>query len=192
MLGKYKKALERRFLGVARAAAATRLSPNVITFSGLVFGVAGLYMLAAYSSLTLFLLGCAAMGLMDMLDGLVARYTGSASRFGAFLDSTVDRAEDALISAGFMYAGLLSPGEVLLLLTGMFLISYTRARAESLGVSMSGVGFAERPERILLALLSLILAFVSLGAARAVAWLLIVVVYLTVAQRIHYAAKMLR
>ncbi len=192
MLGKYKKRIEPRLRAIARLVAATGIGPNTITLMGLVFGLAGLYALYLTGNTGYFIAAAAAMSLMDMLDGLVARYTSKSSRFGAFLDSTVDRAEDAVLTAGLMYGGLIGPGIALLLLTGMFLISYTRARAEGLGVAMAGVGLAERPERILFVLLALLVSLFSMGAARAIVYGLIAIVYFTVAERIMHVYRELR
>ena len=192
MLGRYKKIIEAKLRGLAKAAAVSGVSPNALTLSGLLIGLAGLYPLYAYGCVPCFLLAAALMAFMDMLDGLVARYTGKASKFGAFLDSTVDRAEDAVLVAALMLSSVLTPAEGLTLLTGMFLISYARARAEGLGLHMSGVGLAERPERLLLILAALAAYPVSFEAARIIALGLLGIVYLTVAQRIAYAWRMLR
>jgi CDP-diacylglycerol--glycerol-3-phosphate 3-phosphatidyltransferase len=93
-------------------------------------------------------------GLADMLDGAVARVTGRQSVYGAALDSTVDRASEAVILGGLL-VGLVAEGSgevflallVLLYLLSSFLVSYTRARAEGLGFSCQ-VGFMERPARM--------------------------------------------
>jgi CDP-diacylglycerol--glycerol-3-phosphate 3-phosphatidyltransferase len=96
-------------------------------------------------------------GLLDILDGQVARRGGMASTFGAFFDSTLDRVGEAVLYAGvamyFQTAEFQAmPGLGVLLalaaLTGSFLVSYTRARAEGLSVDCK-VGLAQRPERIL-------------------------------------------
>ena len=90
--------------------------------------------------------------LLDMVDGLVARTHGRVSRLGAFLDSTCDRIADFLFILG-LYLLLKDDMCRIMLLTLLFgsnLVSYARARAESLGVTtMSGVGLMERPERII-------------------------------------------
>ena len=94
-----------------------------------------------------------------MLDGALARRSGKSSPFGAFLDSTLDRASEAIVLAGVAYL-LSSRGQsvdaalVVLALMGSFLVSYTRARAESLGVECK-VGIMSRPERIILIALGL-------------------------------------
>ncbi len=96
-------------------------------------------------------------GLLDVLDGQVARGGGMASKFGAFFDSTFDRIGEAILFAGIAVyfqtaenqaAPILGVLLALATLTGSFLVSYTRARAEGLGLECK-VGLAQRPERIL-------------------------------------------
>jgi archaetidylinositol phosphate synthase len=97
-------------------------------------------------------------GYLDALDGAVARATNQSSKFGAFLDSTLDRISDAVIIIGLMYSGILWPNQLLnnligfIALTSILLISYTRSRAELEGVVMKGIGFMERAERVFILL----------------------------------------
>jgi CDP-diacylglycerol--glycerol-3-phosphate 3-phosphatidyltransferase len=95
-------------------------------------------------------------GILDILDGMVARRAGTASTFGAFFDSTLDRLGEAVLFGGIAIyfvttAGqrwpILGLGVSLLALSGSFLVSYARARAEGLGLDCT-VGIAQRPERI--------------------------------------------
>jgi CDP-diacylglycerol---glycerol-3-phosphate 3-phosphatidyltransferase len=95
--------------------------------------------------------------LFDVLDGTVARRSGRSSTFGAFLDSTLDRLADGFLLGGLavFYATSVAHGSVPLMITallgmiGAFMTSYTRARAESLGIDAK-VGLLQRPERIVL------------------------------------------
>ena len=93
-------------------------------------------------------------GFLDVIDGAVARKTGKSSKFGAFLDSTLDRLSDGIIILGLMYGQLIYPWDenwnYLIGFTSliiMLLISYTRSRAELEGVIMAGIGLMERGER---------------------------------------------
>ena len=93
-------------------------------------------------------------GLLDLLDGVLARRTGRATRFGAFLDSTLDRASEGLVFAAIGYrlaadGSAVDAGIVVLALLGSFLVSYVRARAEGLGAECK-VGIATRAERVVL------------------------------------------
>ena len=146
-----------------------------VTWLGLVLGAgAGVAFFEGNSQLAAALL--AAGGLCDILDGELARRSGVSSRYGAFLDSTLDRLSESAALAGIAGFGLrnletlaaepgLAAGEIqvglypvawmalvllaFLSLVGSFMVSYTRARAEGLGLECR-VGWFERPERIVL------------------------------------------
>lgn len=151
---------------VGGALGRAQISANMLTYSSLVFAAA-----AAVSVATSHLLAGAALvlasGACDLLDGLVARATNSATRFGALLDSTVDRLADALPLVGMIYLysgkawGTLLPA--LAMLTG-FCISYIRARAEGLGARLPPL-FMRRPERVIFLVASLLLGTIDLGTA---------------------------
>ena len=128
----------------------------------------------------------------DMLDGAVARVSGKSSRFGAFFDSTLDRYAEALVYLGVM-AWLLRQGDTMALLAaylsvvGSLMVSYSRARAEGLGVQ-GEVGLLPRPERILLLAVGLMLHQYLLVP---VLWLLALLTNVTTVQRILFAKKAL-
>jgi len=141
---------------MVRALASAGVHPNILTtigvfingFCGLLFGFgeffwAGVVLIVA--------------NLFDMLDGNVARMTGNVTKFGGFLDSSLDRLSDMFAFVGIMifYAGN-SPQHsimnVFLASVGMMMsvmVSYTTARSEGLGVK-ANVGFLQRPERVVL------------------------------------------
>jgi CDP-diacylglycerol---glycerol-3-phosphate 3-phosphatidyltransferase len=101
-------------------------------------------------------------GLPDMLDGAVAKASGQASRRGAFLDSVVDRLSDAAVLCGVVWYAAMRAETTLVLLAALVLglslvVSYVKARAESLGYDCN-VGIAERPERVIVLGVALILA----------------------------------
>lgn len=162
--------------------AATGVNPNVLTFTGLVvniwaamlfgkglFPAAGLVMIFA--------------GLFDMVDGRVARAQGKVTKFGAYFDSVIDRYSDLALYLGLLwhYAGV-GRGRYAILVgiaaAGSVMVSYTRARAESL-IPSCKAGFWERPERIVL----LILGALSNKMAPAL-WLLAIFPNITVIHRI--------
>ena len=131
------------------------LNPNILTAAGFVITVAAAFVLPYNIRLggLLILTG----GLFDMLDGVSARVNNKVTKFGAFLDSLLDRYSDAflflsvawyLASKGEHTGAFLSLGT----LVGAFLISYARARAEGLGEDCK-TGIMERPERIILLIL---------------------------------------
>ena len=162
------------------------LSPNVITCTGFTLTVAASFLLAHNLTLGAFCLLPA--GLLDMLDGIVARNRGKSSSFGALLDSVLDRYSDSVIllaiawnlgSDGHLTGVILS----LISLVGSLVISYARARAEGLGVPC-GHGLMERPERLIL----LFVGAVS-GYLVPALWALAGLTHFTVFQRILYARK---
>jgi len=140
---------------LVRLAQRLGITPNRVT----VIGFAVVLVAAVLVALGQLLAGAVVLvlgSLLDAVDGALARATGSSSPFGSFLDSTLDRAAEAILYVGLI-AYLLRVdadpiGPVLLALAalcGSFMVSYTRAKAESLGVSAS-VGLAPRTERLVL------------------------------------------
>lgn len=148
--------------------------PNVLSLGGLILSMlAGLI----YSTGSFFWGGCVVVlaGTSDVLDGEIARQTGKASQFGAFLDSTLDRIGEAFVFLGLAWhfsggpallelgsrdmASFQSPWTVffiVLAMAGSFVVSYTRARADGLGVECE-VGLMQRPERITLLIIGSLL-----------------------------------
>ncbi len=129
--------------------------------------------------------------LFDLLDGVVARTNGKGTKFGAFLDSVLDRFSDAfiLLAIGWnLYNHGNSAGLILAVFTlvGSFMISYVRARAEGLGEKCTN-GILERPERIVLLSLGCLSGYIV-----PVLWIMLVLTHLTVLQRINHTWKMMR
>ena len=165
------------------------LSPNSFTVAGVILTAAGTgAFLAGFIRLAgiCILLG----GLCDTLDGLLARTTGRATRFGALLDSTVDRYAEFIMFSGiaayfFFIDDYGTAAGTLLALGGSFMVSYTRARAESLGFDAKG-GFMQRPERIVLIGSG---AIIHLNALILAIWLVAFFANFTALQRIRCAYK---
>lgn len=157
--------------------------PNALTVSSMMILLIGAFFFAFSTDILLYLVFIATSSILDALDGAVARATGKASRFGAFLDSTVDRVNDAILilSLGFLRLNQLC---ILVFLVASFLVSYIRARAESLGVGLAGIGLIERPERILGVILVLASYRVSPRLAEALLLVLTILSVVTVVQRI--------
>jgi archaetidylinositol phosphate synthase len=89
-------------------------------------------------------------GFFDIVDGSVARVSKRSTSRGAFLDSNLDKISEALIFIGIAIGGLSSPILAMIALSTSILVSYIRARAESLGIELKGVGIGERAERLLI------------------------------------------
>jgi CDP-diacylglycerol--glycerol-3-phosphate 3-phosphatidyltransferase len=174
--------------------------PNTITTIGTLCTIIGGIIYASGHIRTAgWFLGLTA--LFDVLDGTVARRTGRSSVFGAFYDSTLDRVSDGAVLGGLMYFYAFSPrysSQVMLVVTlfglvGAYMTSYTRARAEALGIDAK-VGVLQRPERV--TLLSAPQAFFGLALGgwvlAAIIVLLTVTAWITVVQRfmfVHSATK---
>lgn len=139
-------------LAVGRAFARVSPSPWVWTILGVSLSVlAGIgYSVGGYSGQASGGLLVLAAGLFDVVDGAVARVTGTSTRRGAFMDSTLDRVAEVAVYAGILYSGLASGVIVLLALSASLIVSYLRAKGDALGVSLSGVGVGERSERLIL------------------------------------------
>jgi archaetidylinositol phosphate synthase len=138
-------------------------------------------------------------GFVDIVDGSVARVTKQASKKGAFLDSSFDKISEVVIFGGIALGGFASPFWCLAALGLSLLVSYTRARAESLGVELKGIGIGERAERMLILaivgmipihLVSPVLSLVQSGLYWAVI-IVSIVAGITLVQRIAATAKKL-
>lgn len=137
------------FEKAASGAHSAGLTPDALTFLGLLSAaVSATFFLRGYPLFAAFFI--LTSGFFDAVDGAMAEMYREKTKFGALLDSTVDRISDALIISSIIIAGYCDIAWGLIALVASFLVSYTRARAESLGVEMGGVGLVERPERILI------------------------------------------
>ena len=199
--------LQRSYLdGIRRVAsnsveslARTRVSPNALTAAGvLLCAVASVIVYFEYRhEIAAFWLGAALFivgSILDVLDGALARRSGKATPFGAFVDSTTDRMSEAFmlgavalifardgndIALGFTFAAVV----------GSFLVSYTRARAEALGLK-GDVGIGSRAERVFVISSGLILA--PWGALQWAIYLLTITAWVTVLQRVLAVRAQLR
>lgn len=136
--------------GVARGAIALGLTPNAVTVLGLVPAVAaGVTFARGQVRLGgVFLL---ISGVMDMLDGAVARVAENESKFGALLDSTIDRYAEIAVYSGLaiLYRESAALIGVILALCGSLMVSYVKARAEGLDLTCN-IGLLQRPERLII------------------------------------------
>ncbi|TDB84900.1 CDP-alcohol phosphatidyltransferase family protein [Actinomadura sp. KC216] len=188
MLNKIRPGLERVLTPVGHAVARVGPSPNAITVVGTLGVAAGALVLFPRGEFFWGTMVITAFVLFDMLDGAVARVTGKISKFGAFLDSTMDRVADAAIFSGLMI-GLyrddqeLLAGVALYCLVAGVVVSYAKARAEGLGYTCN-VGIAERAERLIVALVAA--GFDGLGVPFILAvalWALAALSTITIGQR---------
>ncbi len=137
------------------------ITPNHITLFGL-FGTIAAAVLIALGHLTWGGLIAALMAPLDAVDGAMARLRGSTSRFGAFLDSVIDRYDELLLLGGLIFYFNNQDNQSGIMLTflaamGSVLVSYTRARAEGLGLNAKA-GILTRIERAIILIIGLLLA----------------------------------
>lgn len=185
---------------IVRGLALTRISPNALTFIGLVINIIAAVLFGYANSQNyprLFLyagLVIIGAGIFDMVDGRVARATNQVTTFGGFFDSVIDRYSDVALFFGllvfyarekrFFYLVL-----VAFVMASSVMVSYTRARAESL-IGSCKVGFMERPERVVLVIIGAL--FARWGAMAPVLWVLAVLSTVTIINRIVYTYQQTR
>lgn len=184
-----RSAIRRRTKGllesIASPLARAGVSPNVLTLCGLLAMIAVACVLALGHERPAGLL-LIPVALLDALDGALARLTGKATRFGAFFDSTLDRFAETALYLGLLYlyrGSTLETVSIYLTITGSLMVSYTRARAEGLGLECK-VGLFTRLERLAVLTLGLMLEQTLIA-------LIILAVFsnLTVLQRVWHVRK---
>jgi CDP-diacylglycerol--glycerol-3-phosphate 3-phosphatidyltransferase len=191
-----KEAVRAGLSPIVRLAIALHLTPNTITVIGLLITivasalVAGGWLLVGAAVLT-------AGSLLDAVDGALARAQGGGTAFGSFLDSTLDRASEAIVYVGIVvwFLGALEAPTlpvlaVFVAMAGSFLVSYAHARAEGIGLSAS-VGLAPRTERLVLVIVGI--AFAGLGYTPILIGTIVLIAALTAAtvvQRIWHVWRL--
>ncbi|SPD76256.1 CDP-alcohol phosphatidyltransferase [uncultured Desulfobacterium sp.] len=179
--------VEKILSGPASALHRRGITPNSLTVTGLIINGIGayLYYLGLLKTAGVIILFA---GMLDMLDGAVARAGNSQSKSGGFVDSVVDRYSDFLIFGGVLaffarannFSGVII---TLAIICGSFMVSYVRARAE-LVIPKCDVGLLERPERIII-----LAAGSILNSFNAALWILAVFTHFTACYRIYYTLR---
>ena len=185
----------RSMLGLAR----TRVTPNALTASGVALCTAAsvLVFFENRNELLFFWLGAVLFvigSILDILDGALARTSGKGTPFGAFLDSTTDRVSEGVMLGAIALVFSRHGDQIALAfafaaVAGSFLVSYTRARAEALGLR-GDVGIGSRAERVVVITAGLVLA--PWGALPWAIYLLAATAWFTVVQRVLHVRKQLR
>jgi CDP-diacylglycerol--glycerol-3-phosphate 3-phosphatidyltransferase len=164
------------------------ITPNALTLTNLALNIVAAYVIATGH----FLLGGVLVlvsGLFDLLDGALARFTKQTTKFGAILDSTVDRISEAAILFGLLIWYAPQEGAslkivlIFVVLIGSFLVSYIRARAEGLGWQCQ-VGLFTRAERVIVLAIGLLINQIFIALC-----VLAVFVFITIVQRLVYLWK---
>jgi phosphatidylinositol phosphate synthase len=194
ILDSFKRGGRSAFEPIARALLRAGVSPNAVTIAGASGVVLASVFLAARGYYIIATVVITLSCLLDVVDGAMARARGSASRFGALLDSTLDRVADGALFGSVAYF-LFHSGQSLLAVVCLFslvggqVVSYVRARAQSLGFSCD-VGIAERLERlVLIGIGGLLTGFGVAWGLGAALWLLAVLTAITVVQRVVHVHR---
>lgn len=151
MLNNFRDSLAPTLEKIGKGFAATGLTPNFWTGVGLGFAFFSAIVYGLNIEFALIFGGILLLisGFFDIVDGQVARVTNKTSKSGAFLDSVFDKIAEVAIFLGILVGGFAEPYLVLLAITLSLLVSYSRARAESVGITLQGIGIGERAERLL-------------------------------------------
>jgi CDP-diacylglycerol--glycerol-3-phosphate 3-phosphatidyltransferase len=190
-----RRIASRSMTGLAR----TRVTPSMLTAAGVSLCiVASVLVYFEYENEWLFFWAGSIVfvigSLLDILDGALARAGGKATPFGAFLDSTTDRIGEAFMLGAIAVAFFRDGNETAFLFTfaalaGSFLVSYTRSKAETLGLK-GDVGIGSRAERVVV--ISIGLAVAPWGGLQWAIYLLAATAWITVAQRVWFVREQLR
>lgn len=207
LLNKLRDSLQPTMTKLGTSFASTGLSANFWTGLGLAISIAAgvVYASPTFLGIDWYVAVIAGSilllvsGFFDIVDGSVARVTKQTSKNGAFLDSSFDKISEVVIFAGIAYGDLADSFWCLVAIGVSILVSYTRARAESLGVELKGIGIGERAERMLiLAIIGMIPLHLVAGESAlpltGMYWAVImvsIVAGITLVQRIAATAKKL-
>ncbi len=190
-LARFRKTLSCYFTNpVVKVLARTPVTPNFLTFFSLILAAGAAALIATGNLLAAGFIVLVA-GFLDMLDGALARWTNRVTRFGAVLDSTIDRLAEGVVLLGIMYfyadegstIGVLLAGAVLLT---SLLVSYIRSRAEAADIECT-VGFFTRPERIIVLALGLFINQLEIALSVIAAFSLF-----TAGQRLFYVWRQMK
>ncbi len=189
MLGRYRDTARAWSDPIGRGLFRLHLRPNHLTMLGFVVSLLAAAAFIAGQTRTAGLLLVAA-GFCDLFDGALARVSGQVTAFGAFLDSVIDRYSDLVVLLGIVVFFARQPhtrGAILAMaaLVGSVMVSYTKARAESIGVECT-VGLMERPERLIC-----LIAGAVLGLLEPALWVLAILSNVTALQRIVFTRQIM-
>jgi archaetidylinositol phosphate synthase len=189
---KFDPLLEKVSIGFASLG----FGPNFWTWMGLILSIISAIMFSLHSPsigvnwYTATVLGGIFLliaGFFDAIDGSIARVTKKTSALGGFLDSIIDKVSEIIIFIGILIGNFTNPILVLVTLSLAILVSYTRARADAIGVDLKGKGIAERAERILILA---ILAFIPFRDNISVAlWIISILATITILERLKIVSE---
>jgi archaetidylinositol phosphate synthase len=189
MLNNFRESLKPYLEKLGSGFASTGLSPNFWTSVGLGFAFLaaiayGMNLQHSHYSAIAGGILLLVSGFFDVVDGQVARFTKKTSKRGGFLDSIFDKIAEVAIFLGILIGNFTEPYLVFLAIAMSLLVSYSRSRAESLGVKLQGIGIGERAERLLVIALIGMIGFMPYAIV-----IVIIIAVITFIQRIIVTAK---
>ncbi len=186
MLNNLRNSLQPHLEKLGNSFASTGISPTGWSVIGLVFAFASALFYGWNMEFSLIIGGIVLLvaGFFDIVDGQVARATKKITKTGGFLDSVFDKIAEVAIFFGILVGGFAEPYLVFLAISLSLLVSYTRSRAESLGVKLQGIGIGERAERLLVIAIVGIIGFMEYAVM-----IVIIIAAITFIQRIIITVK---
>ncbi len=186
MLNNLRETLRPALEKIGKGFASTGLSPNFWTSVGLVVALASALVYGMGIEYGLVIGGVLLLvsGFFDMVDGQVAKVTNKTSKKGGYLDSMFDKIAETAIFLGILVGGYVEPYLVLLAITLSLLVSYARAKSDSLNVKLQGVGIGERAERLLVIAIIGIIGFMGIAVL-----IVVIIAAITLIQRMIVTAK---
>jgi len=188
LLNNLRDSLQPHLEKIGSSFASTGISPNGWSCIGLAFAFASAFIYGMNMEFALIIGGVVLLvaGFFDIVDGQVARVSQKITKSGGFLDSVFDKIAEVAIFLGILVGGFAEPYLVFLAITFSLLVSYTRSRAESLGIKLQGIGIGERAERLLVIAIIGIIGFMEYAVI-----IVIIIAGITFIQRIIVTAKAL-
>ena len=186
MLNNLRNSLQPHLEKLGNSFASTGISPTGWSVIGLVFALASAFFYGWNMEFSLIIGGIVLLvaGFFDIVDGQVARATKKITKTGGFLDSVFDKIAEVAIFFGILVGGFAEPYLVFLAISLSLLVSYTRSKAESLGIKLQGIGIGERAERLLVIAIVGIIGFMEYAVI-----IVIIIAGITFVQRIIIAVK---
>ena len=191
MITRLREKVGKFLLYIGKVFTLLRVPPNLLTILSLIVMIIGFYLFIIHDMLFIYILSIILSSFLDIADGAVARYSGRVTRFGGFLDSTIDRINDFILILSLKYMGF-NEFIVYVLIILSFLISYSRARAEGLGLKIEGIGLIERGERILFLIVIIVFSIYMFNVAKIILYILVLLSIITLMQRILFIYKGLK
>ena len=186
MLNNLRESLKPTLEKIGKTFASTGLSPNTFTVIGLVFAFVSSIIYGINIEYSLIIGGIILLisGFFDIVDGQVARFTKKITKTGGFMDSVFDKIAEVTIFFGILIGNHADPYLVIIGITLSLLVSYMRAKADTMGIKLQGIGIGERAERLLVIAVIGIIGFMEIAVI-----IVIVIAAITLGQRIIAISK---